>query len=554
MRLKLGIAKKMSFFCLFFILILYGTVLDLLINIQNMSGMSEQIVSINNEIGSLSKVMLDSIISMDVNDKKYRLLKKDIYLTYFDTARNDYLNALDKIFRLNSPEYSLPESWHRIQKKFEPNLLPYIQPRSTKIPDVVKASSDDNNAFENKPKTSAKNNSSKQESKTSSANSNASEKESKTSSGGSNSSESKFKAPSDKSDTTPSWISEPLLEEWIKEIANGRQENERQIEQLLININETSRQSVKKGLIGFGVSIVVGILGVWFISQSMLKPLNKLKNGLKGIALDNYDHVIEIKSNDEFGELASVFNDMSRQLKESESIRSDFIAILSHEIRTPLASIRESVNMIIEDVFGPINDKQRKFLEIASSEISRITTLLNHLLNVSMLKSDSEKIKPEPLDPNQLISDAAMGLIGTANSNNVELRVHALQEIPIPLVMGIRSEILQVLLNIIGNAIKFSYKNSFVDISLIKGTNGNELIFKVSDQGPGIPEEEHSLVFKKYYRSKEVRTHMDGVGLGLNISKRIIQAHGGTIYMENNSDKGCSFFFTLPTETGNKKS
>ncbi|MBF0228307.1 MAG: HAMP domain-containing histidine kinase [Desulfamplus sp.] len=533
MRLKLGIAKKMSFFCLFFILILYGTVLDLLINIQNMSGMSEQIVSINNEIGSLSKVMLDSIISMDVNDKKYRLLKKDIYLTYFDTARNDYLNALDKIFRLNSPEYSLPESWHRIQKKFEPNLLPYIQPRSTKTQDVVKVSSDNNNSSENEPKiSSVSSNSSESKLKVSSDNNNA----------------------SDKSDKTPSWISEPLLEEWIKEISNGRQENERQIEQLLININERSRQSVKKGLIGFGVSIVVGILGVWFISQSMLKPLNKLKNGLKGIALDNYDHVIEIKSNDEFGELASVFNDMSRQLKESESIRSDFIAILSHEIRTPLASIRESVNMIIEDVFGPINDKQRKFLEIASSEISRITTLLNHLLNVSMLKSDSEKIKPEPLDPNQLISDAAMGLIGTANSNNVELRVHELQEIPIPLVMGIRNEILQVLLNIIGNAIKFSYKNSFVDISLIKGTNGSELIFKVSDQGPGIPEEEHSLVFKKYYRSKEVRTHMDGVGLGLNISKKIIQAHGGTIYMENNSDKGCSFFFTLPTETGNKKS
>ncbi|MBF0572690.1 MAG: HAMP domain-containing histidine kinase [Desulfamplus sp.] len=536
MRLKLGIAKKLSFFCLFFILILYGTVLDLLINIQKMSGMSEQIVSINNEIGSLSKVMLDSIISMDVNDKKYRLLKKDIYLTYFESARNDYLNALEKIFRLNSPEYSLPESWHKIEKKFQPNLLPYIQPRSNKASDIVKASSDSNNASENDPKT------------TSSGNNNSFKQEPKTTTFSDNNNS------SDKSYKTSSWISEPLLEEWIKEISNGRQDNERQIEQLLININDRSRQSVKKGLIGFGVSIVVGILGVWFISQSMLKPLNKLKNGLKGIALDNYDHVIEIKSNDEFGELASVFNDMSRQLKESESIRSDFIAILSHEIRTPLASIRESVNMIIEDVFGPINEKQRKFLEIASSEISRITTLLNHLLNVSMLKSDSEKIKPEPLDPNQLISDAAMGLIGTANSNNVELRVHELKETPIPLVMGIRSEILQVLLNIIGNAIKFSYKNSFVDISLIKGTNGSELIFKISDQGPGIPEEEHSLVFKKYYRSKEVRTHMDGVGLGLNISKKIIQAHGGTIYMENNSDKGCSFFFTLPTEIVNKKS
>ncbi|MBF0112998.1 MAG: HAMP domain-containing histidine kinase [Desulfamplus sp.] len=460
-----------------------------------MSGISEQIVSINNQIASLSKTMLDSLISMDVNDKKYRLLKKDIYLEYFETARKDYIGSIEKILGLESNEYKLPESWHKIEdKKFASYLMPHIEIN-----------------FENISNSS----------------------------------------PPDKtiaSEALPAWIPEPILEEWIKSISNCRQENERQIEQSLIDINAKSRESIKKGLIGFGVSIVVGIIGVWFISQSMLKPLNKLKNGLRGIAHDNYEHLIEIKSNDEFGEVASIFNDMTTQLKESESIRSDFIAILSHEIRTPLASIRESVNMIIEDVFGPINDKQRKFLEIASSEISRITTLLNHLLNVSMLKSDSDKIKPEPLDPNQLISDAAMGLIGTANANSVELRIHPLVDDPVPLVMGIKNEILQVLLNIIGNAIKFSYKNSFVDISLIKGAKGDEVIFKVSDEGPGIPQDEQSLVFKKYYRSKEVRTHMDGVGLGLNISKRIIQAHGGTIYMENNSDKGCSFFFTLPTK------
>lgn len=488
MKLKLGIAKKLSILCLFFILILYGTVLDLLINIQTMSGTSGQIVSINNEIASLSKQMLDSLMSMDVNDKKYRLLKKNIYLTYFETARKDYLKTLDHILELDYMEYKLPESWRQIQKRFEPHLLPYIQPNSTIQPNSSTSSSE---------KVSA-------------------------------------------------WIQESLLEEWMSAISNARHDNEIEIEQSLIGINDRSQQSVKKGMIGFGVSIVVGILGVWFISKSMLKPLNKLKNGLRGIAHDNYDHVVEIKSNDEFGELASVFNDMSRQLRESESIRSDFIAILSHEIRTPLASIRESVNMIIEDVFGPVNEKQRKFLEIASSEISRITVLLNHLLNVSMLKPDSEKIDPEPLDPNQLITDASMGLIGTANANSVEIRLHELHGAP--MVMGIRNEILQVLLNIIGNAIKFSYKNSEVDVSLIPSPTGNELIFKISDQGPGISEEEQTLVFKKYYRSKEIRTHMDGVGLGLNISKRIIQAHGGAIYMENNRDRGCSFFFTLPTE------
>lgn len=476
--MKLGIAKKLFILFFFFLLIFYGTVFESFINVQAMSKTSDRIVSVNNQITSLSKKLQDSLMSMDANDKKFRLLKKKVYFNYFETARKDYIKKLDQILNLDLKEKHLTGKWKQIQKKYQ--VYTTFRPLDNFI------------------------------------------------------------------SMQTHWGDDILLDEWLGAIAIARETNENQIEQALIEINDRSRHIVKNGLIGFGISILASILGVIVISKSILKPLNKLKAGLQGISHDNYNHVIQISSNDEFSELAAAFNNMSQQLKEDEDIRSDFIASLSHEIRTPLSSIRESVNLVIEEVLGPVNKKQRKFLRIASSEITRISSLLNHLLDTSMLESNVTMTQPKPLDPNQLIKEASLRLASTAKVSNVSISLHELKSAP--MVMGERKEVMQVLLNIIGNAIKFSYKNNTVDITILKNTNYDGICFKISDKGPGIPEEKHFLIFKKYYRAKEVRNHMDGVGLGLNISKRIIHAHGGTIFVKNNDDKGCSFFFTLPVE------
>ena len=101
-------------------------------------------------------------------------------------------------------------------------------------------------------------------------------------------------------------------------------------------------------------------------------------------------------------------------------------------------------------------------------------------------------------------------------------------------------------INIIGNAVKYSHEQSSVTVSYQKDRAKNFLLFQVSDTGPGIPEEELSLIFTKYYRTKGVRDHFDGVGLGLAISSKIITSCGGQIKVTNNQGKGCTFSFTLP--------
>ena len=479
--MTLGIAKKLSAFFFLFILIFYGTVADLLIKVRDMSRTSDRIVSVNTEVGTLSGNLRDSLIDMDANLKKFRLLKKDVYFDYYETARLSYTTDLSRIIRLSGSSAAPPSAWEQIQKDFR-ELTAFREKKDLAISDG-------------------------------------------------------------------SWEDRGRLEQWIKALDQAGRANRVEAEAALIRINNRSRQVIRNAVIGFGISILVGALGVMFITRSVLAPLRRLKQGLHHVSRDNYTHVLPVTSRDEFGELAAAFNEMSRQLKADDELRSDFIATLSHEIRTPLSSIRESINMIFEEVLGPVNEKQKKFLKIAGDETFRMTYLLNHLLDTSVLAAGADKPAPVPLEPAALVRDTVQGLQAPAAAKKIEIRQHPAKGLG--RVLGDEKEIRQVLINLIGNALKFSPENSCVEICLARENGGVK--FSISDQGPGIPAEKQSLIFKKYYRDESVRKHMDGVGLGLNIARQIVRAHGGKINLKNNPNRGCTFFFTLPVATEKKR-
>ncbi|MCD6562118.1 MAG: HAMP domain-containing histidine kinase [Deltaproteobacteria bacterium] len=340
------------------------------------------------------------------------------------------------------------------------------------------------------------------------------------------------------------WVPEEMINEWIQRISKARLQNEHDVELATRELNHQGQMTVKSGLIGLGVSIIMGLLGSIFLTRSMILPIRELQKGIKSIAKESLSEQIRIRSKDEFGELAAAFNEMTFRLKEEERMRSDFISMLSHETRTPLTSIRESVNMIVEEVMGPINDRQRKFLEISSSEIGRICDLMNHLIQVSRLESGVIKIQPYPLDPSILVSKCRYHLKPLAESNDITVKIEMSKDIP--LVMGDPENLQQVILNLMGNAIKFSPRGGRVLVRVEPDENIQMLRVSISDNGPGIPEEEQSFIFNKYYRAKNVRKHSDGVGLGLSISKHIIEAHNGTIWVKSALGHGSTFEVRLP--------
>jgi len=342
------------------------------------------------------------------------------------------------------------------------------------------------------------------------------------------------------------WIPETVINDWIKIISNARGENEQQIEEQMLVLNERGRMAVRFGFVGLGFSILVGLLGSVFLTHSMNRPLRELRRGIRAISGGGLTEPIRIQSRDEFGELAGAFNEMATLLKQEEQMRSDFISMLSHEIRTPLTSIRESVNMIAEELMGPINERQRRFLEIAGGEIERISDLLSHLMQVSRLEAGALKIDLRPLDPAVFTANCIYRVGPAAEAKGITISAQLPSQLP--LIMGDPDNLQQVLLNLLGNAIKFSPPNTEVVVAVTSAsrTDGLELEFSVADAGPGIPEAEQPLVFHKYYRSAGARDQVDGVGLGLSISKYIVEAHGGMIWVKSRLGEGSTFGFTLP--------
>jgi len=348
------------------------------------------------------------------------------------------------------------------------------------------------------------------------------------------------------------WIDEAVINDWMQKISSARAANEREVEASMVGLHRRGQMALQWGLVGAGISILVGLIGIFFLTHSMNRPLRELRRGIRSISHEGVSEPIRIVSQDEFGELAGAFNDMAARLREEDRIRSDFISMLSHEIRTPLTSIRESVNLIAEEVMGAINDRQRRFLEIASLELERISNLLNHLMQVSRIEVGALKIMPHPMDPGELVKESLYRILPAAEAKGVAMQAQV--EPGLPQAMGDHAHLQQVLLNLLGNAIKFSPPGGEITVRVepVAAEGSIWLKYSVKDGGPGIAEEEQSLIFHKYYRVSGVRDQVDGVGLGLSISKHIVEAHGGTIWVESQIGQGSTFGFTLPVAPEDK--
>jgi signal transduction histidine kinase len=478
---RYGITGKLLIWFFFIVAIFYGTILMLYMNFQQVVHISERIVSRNYAISDYSKRLLENLISMEENEKKYHLLQKEDYLNFFAEARTEFENGLAKVLALGAQGESLSANWQGVFDDYQKYSAPVggQDANGQSIsPDMI-------------------------------------------------------------------WIPEKVINDWISRITQARFENQSEVESATRELNRLGIQSVHNALIGLGVSSLVGLMGVIFLAYSIIRPLKELMRGIRSISKDRQSEPLKIHSKDELGELAAAFNEMAARLRHEEQMRSDFISMLSHEIRTPLTSIRESVNMIEEEVMGPINPRQHKFLEIAGTEIGRICDLLNHLMQASRLEPGALKLHHEPVDTYSLVAACIASLRPTAEAKQVQLTSEILPETPD--VLGDAQYLRQVFLNLIGNAIKFSDPEAKIWVRVGALDKRNRLTFSVVDTGPGILEEDLDKLFNKFYRGTSAREHLDGVGLGLSITKNIVEAHGGTIWVESQVGKGTTFSFTLPT-------
>ena len=237
-----------------------------------------------------------------------------------------------------------------------------------------------------------------------------------------------------------------------------------------------------------------------------------------------------------------VVHDVTKE-RELEQLKDDFFSTISHELRTPLFSIQGFAQLMLEEGDGLDQETRTEFLTTIQRQAKQLSEMVNNLLDISKFDSGKLVLEQKPLSIIDLISQTVLKLQGYAHKQQVTLITDL--STPLPTIVGDPFRLEQALTNLIGNAIKFSPQNDNVFVTALLKDNGIEILVK--DNGIGIPPEALEEVFSRYYQvnNKEGRSAM-GTGLGLHITKQIIDGHGGRIWAESETGKGSTFFFTLP--------
>lgn len=233
--------------------------------------------------------------------------------------------------------------------------------------------------------------------------------------------------------------------------------------------------------------------------------------------------------------------ELARQ-REIERLKDEFVGVVSHELRTPLTSIRGSLGLLASGRLGDLSPQGVRMVEIAAQNVDRLVRIINDMLNLERLESGSFDPESATIPASDVVEQALDGLRSLASGSGVELRADVAPALE---VWADRDAVLQVLTNLVGNAIKFSPASGVVEV--VAERVGSEIQFQVRDQGRGIPQSMLETVFERFRQvdGSDAR-QKGGTGLGLPISRSIVLKHGGRIWVTSEENAGSTFFFTLP--------
>lgn len=230
-------------------------------------------------------------------------------------------------------------------------------------------------------------------------------------------------------------------------------------------------------------------------------------------------------------------------LQEMNKMKSEFVSVVSHELRTPLAIIKEALMLIFDGLAGPINVKQKELLEKARENIGRLGNIIEELLDISRIESGRLKLYYSLVSLNDLVKDSAEFFKKLAQDKDISLD-YTLPRSEVNLFID-APRIIQVLTNLINNAIKFTEQGGKIKVEV--KVFETKVRIGVIDTGIGIAKQDLAKLFNKFVQvSKIAGTEKKGVGLGLSIVKKLVQRHGGELWAESNLGVGSKFYFTLP--------
>ncbi len=244
--------------------------------------------------------------------------------------------------------------------------------------------------------------------------------------------------------------------------------------------------------------------------------------------------------------------DITERKKAEESltkalqIKSDFTSMVSHELRTPLTSIKESIALVLEGIAGTLTAKQHELLDIAKRNVDRLARLINDVLDFQKLESGKLQFQMRKNDINRIVAEVQKGMTPLAREKGLDLVVNL--DTDLPVITSDRDKIIQVLTNIVDNAVKFTEKGG-ITIVTSRNKKDDVVLVSVQDTGIGIKKEDMPRLFQRFEQIAGIKeSKAGGTGLGLALSKELIEKHDGKIWAESGPGKGTTFHFTLPVK------
>jgi signal transduction histidine kinase len=312
-------------------------------------------------------------------------------------------------------------------------------------------------------------------------------------------------------------------------------------------------------LAALAISILVSLL----IVRSISKPLANLTEGTRAIAEGKFFYRLDASRKDEFSQLARDFNTMTHRLNELDELKKDFVSHVSHELKAPLASMQETIQLLLEQIPGPLTDKQKRLLELNLQSGLRLTSMIRNLLDLSRTEAGVMEYELKNQDLIPLVLTALEELEVQAQERQIQIKATLPEDTVSVECDGGR--IVQVVVNLVGNAVKFSPRAALVEVNVEvirtipesmpeswrslftqSDKEGYFGLVTIADSGPGIPDSDKEKVFEKFHQIKQGKKIAgQGVGLGLSICRTIAQAHRGAIWVEDNPGGGSRLLFLL---------
>ena len=310
----------------------------------------------------------------------------------------------------------------------------------------------------------------------------------------------------------------------------------------------------RAAIIGLLVVLIVAAIIAVRLTKSITDPIGELQVGMQQVADGDFGAKLRISPSrpDEFGRLAASFHDMTQQLAELDKLKTEFVSVASHELKTPINVILGYTQLMSEELYGPLTDKQRKVAETLEKQAKTLGRLVKQLLDITRFEAGGGKLDVRPVELRGFLHNLEEAFQVLADQRGIRFHVSMPDTLP-ETVHWDADRINEVLGNLISNAFKFTDSGGEVELTVMPLDHSIQM--DVRDSGAGIPPEQLHRIFDKFFQAdnQDAAAH-GGSGLGLAIAREIVEAHHGTITAESTPGVRTTFTIILPLRAVGRRS